>query len=174
MNLMAGTKHNHICRIWKRWCAPPKAGQGGNFPEDVFSGCVKAIAHLRERGAVKTAKHVRAKYREVSRVNCYVIHMIKKRSRWTYSVQNGANIDDTNKTLWIEFIDGLEATYRTAANKFRNRGWPLFNKINEILPERAKGKHAYYAGRRQTQPLPQSALQGTAWVGHLAYKDLSD
>ena len=23
MNLMAGTKHDHICRIWKRWCAPP-------------------------------------------------------------------------------------------------------------------------------------------------------
>ncbi|KAI3998459.1 hypothetical protein K525DRAFT_145230, partial [Schizophyllum commune Loenen D] len=141
-----------------------KAGQGGNFPDDVFNGCAKAIAHLRKRGAVKTGKHVKAKYREVHpdfmqfRVNCYVIRMIRKRSGWTYSIQNGADIDKSNEALWIEFIDGLEATYRTAANKFRNKGWPLFDKINEILPERAKGKRAYYASRRQTQPPPEPEL----------------
>ena len=92
------------------------------------------------------------------RVNCYVIRMIRKRSGWTYSIQNGADIDKSNEALWIEFIDGLEATYRTAANKFRNKGWPLFDKINEILPERAKGKRAYYASRRQTQPPPDPEL----------------
>ncbi|TRM57499.1 hypothetical protein BD626DRAFT_412078 [Schizophyllum amplum] len=128
-----------------------EAGANGNFQGVVHRGAAQAIAHLRVRGAVKEEKHMRGKYREW-RVNRTVVHAMKQKSGWTYTEEGGAGITAENTMAegkWKEWINTLDATHKTAANKFKTKGWPLYHLMDQLYVERAKGNRAYYANLKK-------------------------
>ncbi|KAI5887603.1 uncharacterized protein SCHCODRAFT_02752030 [Schizophyllum commune H4-8] len=150
------------------WEHRAEAGHGGNFPDTVYSSCARAIASYRTQGIVKGGRHVHTKYRE-GRTNTLVIREIKRKSGWSYSEERGADIDSDNemqKELWTAFLDKLSASHRTAANRFKHKGWPYFDTMDQLVPKTTRGKRAVYGGRGRRPRSPSPApSEGNATAG---------
>ncbi|KAJ7893876.1 hypothetical protein B0H14DRAFT_2496171 [Mycena olivaceomarginata] len=135
------------------WLCKPdihaRAGDGGNFPAAVWQELYAYLAPFLIRGAPKTAKVCQNKYTQLWATHKIVEH-VAGNSGWAYSNEYGANIDDTTKSTWDDYVKA-----HPKAKPYRNRGWEFRNAMRLLIPPRAHGTHVYRATEgQQLQPAP--------------------
>ncbi|KAJ7120818.1 hypothetical protein C8R44DRAFT_563469, partial [Mycena epipterygia] len=114
-----------------------RAGDGANFPADVWNELVPLLAHMLTKGAPKTSKICQNKYGQLRGVY-KVVKALRENSGWHWDDQKGACINEATKSSWDEYQKA-----HPKAKPFRNRGWPYWAGMNNIMPQTATGAHVY-------------------------------
>ncbi|KAI6031219.1 hypothetical protein BKA83DRAFT_4487937 [Pisolithus microcarpus] len=106
------------------------AGEGMNFKATFWNTASAALSNP-ARGGPKTAR---------LRKMFEVIDCIKNTSGFAYSNELGANIGLENEAVWSDFVKKHKD-----AGPFRNRGWPHYEKMKQLMPSKGKGLNAFSA-----------------------------
>ncbi|KIM60935.1 hypothetical protein SCLCIDRAFT_123214, partial [Scleroderma citrinum Foug A] len=112
------------------------AGDGANFAKKHFIG---AAQHLKDnftvkRGGEKTANASHTKWGNLKE-DFYAVQSIKSASGLSWCDTNGAGMEKTD-TVWVGFVKVFKH-----AEHFRNKGFPLYDIIEKMVPAQAKGTH---------------------------------
>ncbi|KAJ7811103.1 hypothetical protein B0H13DRAFT_2384147 [Mycena leptocephala] len=114
-----------------------EAGDNKNFKPKTFKGAADHVELIRTRGGPKTYKSCSQKYNTLRKLQA-LVDVIKGMSGWKWSDKNGADIDSSTAGTW----DAWVANNR-AATRFRNKGWPHYDIMLPLMPEKAKGSNAF-------------------------------
>lgn len=114
-------------------------GESGTFRQPILQDAAKHIAHLRVKGAVKTAKTCGDKYRHLKK-KFEGVRAIKNYSGLEWSEQYGANIGPATEHVWQELL-----AVQPNISPFKNIGWSekLYEKMQELVPVKAKGSNIF-------------------------------
>lgn len=136
--------------------AKPKAGDGNNFPPEVWTTCSTILNPKVTKGGPKTAKVCSNKYGQVRasvmiagmklsfqqlRGTYKIVEKVRNNSGWAWDDQKGASIGPTTASSWDDYIKA-----HPKAKPFRNRGWPYWALMAEIMPRTVSGAHVFRAG----------------------------
>jgi hypothetical protein len=80
-----------------------------------------------------------------------------KASGLTYTNDKGCDIGPHNDHVWRGFI-----MTRSHMKPFRNAGWPLFDKMDEIIPAKTSGRHVYNASQVSDADTTQASQSSTS------------
>ncbi|TFK23132.1 hypothetical protein FA15DRAFT_571423, partial [Coprinopsis marcescibilis] len=108
-----------------------EAGDGGNFKKATFENSAASIAHLHQRGAVKTYKTCQNKWSAM--IFC-VICTLQKVSGWTWDNKTGASITPETASSWDDYVH-----HHPDAKPFCNRGWCHLSMVTELMPSTVSG-----------------------------------
>ncbi|KAF8584371.1 hypothetical protein K439DRAFT_1282434, partial [Ramaria rubella] len=117
-----------------------EAGDGGNFPETVFTQAAQMLLPFYVRGAVKTAKACKQKWAQVKQYA--MVTLIKGASGFPWDDELGVNLP-CNDGMWTTFIAVSYHTYCCISKGFSNKGFPLYDTMSLLMPNTAAGKHTY-------------------------------
>ncbi|KAM5530158.1 hypothetical protein V8D89_016177 [Ganoderma adspersum] len=101
-----------------------KAGDGGNFKIAVFKEAPVYLAAWPYEGPEKMA---------VLKKDYWAVCKLKKASGFSYSDKDGAGITADTKSVWDTFI-----------LPFKNKGWPHYNHMAEMMPVKAKSENVFH------------------------------
>jgi hypothetical protein len=57
---------------------------------------------------------------------------LKRHPCWSWDDKRGCNIDEDTETLWEAYVNAHADQRQHGLLKFRNAGWPLFDRVAEI------------------------------------------
>ncbi|KAJ7933528.1 hypothetical protein B0H13DRAFT_2306634 [Mycena leptocephala] len=114
-----------------------KAGDNGNFPQDVWTGASTHLTPNVKKGAPKTAKVYKNNYGQI-RLTFKVVEHVAGNSGWHWDDKYNANIDAKSKSTWDDYVKA-----HPKAKPFRNRGRPFLAAMAELMPVGATGAHVY-------------------------------
>ncbi|KAF8585421.1 hypothetical protein K439DRAFT_1231579, partial [Ramaria rubella] len=112
-----------------------EAGDGGNLPETVFNQAAQMLVPFYVRGAVKTAKACKQKWVRVKQYT--MVTLIKGVSGLPWDDELGVDLPH-NDGMWTTFIAMSHHTY---SKGFSNKGFPLYDTMSLLMPNKAAGKH---------------------------------
>ncbi|KAH8798558.1 hypothetical protein DL96DRAFT_1638871 [Flagelloscypha sp. PMI_526] len=123
-----------------------RAGDGGNFPNDVWTGAAIFLNARRISGPMKDAKKVKGKYSKALKHVYDLIKKIDNNSGWgPWDIVKGANIPPPpsgQADAWDRF-----SVQNKGAEKFRNKGWEYWGTMLAILGITVTpGKHVFRPG----------------------------
>ncbi|KAF8802644.1 hypothetical protein BYT27DRAFT_7056616, partial [Phlegmacium glaucopus] len=107
------------------WEHRAQAGDGGTFKDTTFNAVAEHITKHWATGPPKTAKHCKTKWAEVT-----IITYKETTSGTHWDNNNGASIDgEAASSAWNNYINAskIMATFWT-------KGWPYFDKMQDIMP----------------------------------------
>ncbi|KAJ7586030.1 hypothetical protein C8J56DRAFT_749684, partial [Mycena floridula] len=110
------------------WDHFSEAGQGGNFKATTYNAASVFMEQRRTTGGPKTADACKNKYTSLRKIY-YIVDDIKRQSGWTWSDDHGAGIDANSQGMWDAYVQK-----NPDARKFRNKGWPLWEYMNRMMP----------------------------------------
>ncbi|KAJ7261095.1 hypothetical protein C8J57DRAFT_1719857 [Mycena rebaudengoi] len=128
-----------------------RIGEGGNWDKTVYN---EAAAHMAEnhppkKGGPKTADSIMTKWKALRKLHEHILLAKQKQypgaSGWTYTDECGFNVTDDDQDAWKNFI-----TAHPHFKPFATSGWIHFQKLDDILPSRARGRYVFNA--RGSQP----------------------
>ncbi|KAF7343133.1 Myb-like domain-containing protein [Mycena venus] len=117
------------------------AGDGIHFQTKTYTAAARLLNESRVHGAAKTAKGCLNKFNGLRKTHQVIDHLVNHASGFTYSEKNGADIDDTSEAAWASYLIS-----HPDAKPFRNKGWPYFDKMEQLVPSQAKGTHVFCVG----------------------------
>lgn len=79
-----------------------------------------------------------------------VVYAIQCVSGWTWDDKTGATIDVHTTSSWDDYLK-----VHPQAKPFRNRGWPYFGKMQELMPPTVTGANVYHAASAPPPSLSQ-------------------
>ncbi|KIK13050.1 hypothetical protein PISMIDRAFT_119671, partial [Pisolithus microcarpus 441] len=103
-----------------------------NFKATFWNAASDALSNP-SKGGPKTSKVCKEKWKRL-RKTFEVIECIKNTSGLTYLRELGANVGLESEAVWNDFIK-----IHKDANSFRNRGWPHYDKMKQLMPSKGKG-----------------------------------
>ncbi|KAJ7774150.1 hypothetical protein DFH07DRAFT_702726, partial [Mycena maculata] len=112
-----------------------KAGDGGNFPGSVWTAASALLDPKVTKGGPKTAKVCLNKYTQLRGI-FKVIRELQNVSGWHWSDTTGASITAETKSLWDDYVKA-----HPKAKGFRNKGWPFYSQMDDLIPREALGLH---------------------------------
>ncbi|KAH9933725.1 uncharacterized protein B0H18DRAFT_981763 [Fomitopsis serialis] len=115
-----------------------EAGDGGNFKAPTFKKASGELEKCRTKGAVKTWTSCRNKYAKL-RETYKVVYDLSVQSGFHWDNENGAAIDEDSEAVWQAYVEK-----HPEAEPFRNKGWPHFEDMKELMPSKVKGTHAFH------------------------------
>ncbi|KAJ7776063.1 hypothetical protein DFH07DRAFT_951971 [Mycena maculata] len=114
-----------------------RAGDGGNFLTAVWNEAAALLAPMLKDGGPKTAKVCRNKYTQLHGL-FKVVREIKKVSGWHWDDNTGASITADTKSSWDDYV-----RVHPNAKPFRNKGWPYYSQLEELVPPETSSIHIY-------------------------------
>ncbi|KAI6031185.1 hypothetical protein BKA83DRAFT_4004025, partial [Pisolithus microcarpus] len=112
------------------------AGEGMNFKATFWNTASAALSNP-ARGGPKTARVCKEKWKRLRKM-FKVIDCIKNTSGFAYSNELGANIGLENEAMWSDFVKKHQQKHKDVG-PFRNRGWPHYEKMKQLMPSKGKG-----------------------------------
>jgi hypothetical protein len=77
-----------------------------------------------------------------------IVYAIQLVSGWTWDDETGASINIYTQSSWDDYVK-----VHPEAKPFRNKGWPLFRKMETLMPATVAGANVYHAA---TAPAPST------------------
>ncbi|KAF7350044.1 hypothetical protein MVEN_01306100 [Mycena venus] len=156
------------------------AGDRIHFQTKTYTAAARLLNESRVRGAPKTAKGCLNKFNGLRKTHKVIDHLVNHASGFTYSEKNGTDIDDTSEAAWASYLIS-----HPDAKPFCNKGWPYFDKMEQLVPSQAKGTHVFRVGVAMDQndsnsshgdsPPPGGAPGSpTVWPDELPEEDEDD
>jgi hypothetical protein len=84
-----------------------------------------------------------------------LVDTIKGISGWTWSDDKGVNVSEKTKGTWDDWV-----AINKEAKRFRNKGWPFYDLLAPLMPQKAKGGNVFRAG---TVPEEREKSQSPDW-----------
>ncbi|KIJ11018.1 hypothetical protein PAXINDRAFT_45369, partial [Paxillus involutus ATCC 200175] len=78
-------------------------------------------------------KSCREKWKRI-RATFHIVDKLAHTSGFAYSEALGANIGIENQSVWDDYMKTNKD-----AGPFRNKGWPLYEKMKSVMPSNARG-----------------------------------
>ncbi|KAJ7917928.1 hypothetical protein B0H13DRAFT_2439608 [Mycena leptocephala] len=97
------------------------------------------------QGGPKTSKSCEQKYRVLRKFWGFV-DVIKGVSGWTWSDKEGVSVTPATQGTW----DAWVAKNKQAA-RFENKGWPFYDLMAPLMPQKAKGSNVFRAGAASSE-----------------------
>ncbi|KAJ6450043.1 hypothetical protein C8R45DRAFT_1128251 [Mycena sanguinolenta] len=117
-----------------------------------FCAAADHLELTRTKGGPKPAKSCQQKYSNLRKLQG-IVELIMGISGWKWSNEKGADIDPTTKDSWDDWV-----AKNHDGKRFRNKGWPHYESLVPLMPEKAKGIHAFWGMTVSTeQPLARSS-----------------
>ncbi|KAJ6523021.1 hypothetical protein B0H19DRAFT_1345646 [Mycena capillaripes] len=91
----------------------------------------------RTKGGPKTYKSCQQKYVTLRKLQS-VVELIMGVSGWKWHPERGADIDPTTQDTWEAWVKN-----NPDGKRFRNKGWVHYKDLLPLMPEKAKGTHAF-------------------------------
>ncbi|KAF8216706.1 hypothetical protein K438DRAFT_2007510 [Mycena galopus ATCC 62051] len=123
-----------------------EAGDNKNLTMKTFHACADHLEPTRTKGGPKTAKSCAQKYSNLRKLQG-LVDLIKAISGWKWSDEKGADIDLTTKDTWDDWV-----LVHSDGKRFRNKGWAHYDSLVPLMPEKAKGTHAFRGTAVLTEP----------------------
>ncbi|KAF8583015.1 hypothetical protein K439DRAFT_1617820 [Ramaria rubella] len=131
-----------------------EASDGVNFTDTVFNKVAVMLVLYYMTGAAKTAKACKGKWVQLKE-EYMLVTMIMNSSGFTWDPNLGVNLLHDNNA-WSTFT-----VHYPKARHLSTRGFPLYNTMSLLLPNKAKGKHTFHWSN-QTFGLADFMLIGKA------------
>ncbi|KAF9017266.1 hypothetical protein BDZ89DRAFT_1140815 [Hymenopellis radicata] len=137
-------------------------GEGGNWTPTTLTAAESHMAATTTpaAGGPKTSGAIKTQWNSLKRTHEAIRQMKEKTypgaSGLTWSDDKGFDITPAMSTIWSNFLKAHKIF-----KPFRNAGWPLWTKIDEIVPDRAKGLHVFNAASSQTTDASSQDSQST-------------
>ncbi|KAJ7718237.1 hypothetical protein B0H16DRAFT_1425954 [Mycena metata] len=125
-----------------------EAGDNGNFKSSTFRGAAEHLEVTRTKGAKKTARSCEAKYRQLRKLWA-LVDVILGVSGWTWSDKKGVNVTPASQGSWDAWV-----AVNKDAKRFRNKGWPFYDLLLPLMPQKAKGTNVFRPGEQQEPGSP--------------------
>ncbi|KAJ7047967.1 hypothetical protein C8F04DRAFT_914258, partial [Mycena alexandri] len=110
-----------------------KAGDGKNFKKPVFTSAAAALNLIRTEGGPKTFRACQNKYSLLRKFQGFV-DVIMGISGWHWDPKKGVNVTEAMEGSWDAWV-----AKNKQASRFRNKGWPHYDRLALLMPEKAKG-----------------------------------
>ncbi|KAK7034105.1 hypothetical protein R3P38DRAFT_3496352 [Favolaschia claudopus] len=133
------------------------AGDGGNFRAATFRGAAIYMESSRTKGGPKTAKSCESKYRELRKL-WKLVQIIQGISGWTWSDKHGVTVTPATQGTWDAF-----AAKNEKAKRFKNKGWPFYDKMIPLMPEKATGSNVFRVGQTSTDANASGRSSSPDW-----------
>jgi hypothetical protein len=101
---------------------------------------------------ISTSLLIISQFRKIYRV----IRAIQSVSGWTWDDETGATINIHTASSWDDYV-----RVHPEARPFRNKGWPLFRKMELLMPATVTGANVYHAA---SAPPAASQLSATSQI----------
>ncbi|KAF7346961.1 Myb-DNA-bind-3 domain-containing protein [Mycena venus] len=143
------------------------AGDGIHFQTKTYTAAARLLNESRVRGAAKTAKGCLNKFNGLRKTHQVIDHLVNHASGFTYSEKNGADIDDASEAAWASYLIS-----HPDAKPFRNKGWPYFDKMEQLASPRTRTTRIRVMGILP----PPGGVPGspTVWPDELPEEDEDD
>ncbi|KAJ7199071.1 hypothetical protein C8J57DRAFT_1262076 [Mycena rebaudengoi] len=125
-------------------------GQGGNWAKAELNGAAQHLASFGppKASAVKTADACATHWGRLRSLHDDILkakhHTYPGASGFTWTDEGGFNIKEADLDAWEAFIK-THGQFKP----FANAGWPLWDKVHEILPSGAQGQYIFNAASAQ-------------------------
>ncbi|KAG1801830.1 hypothetical protein EV424DRAFT_1585945 [Suillus variegatus] len=130
-----------------------KGGNGMNFDKTFWTSASNETSKHTTQGAPKTIDACQLKWVRL-RSTFGVVDSIATYSGWEYSLEHGANITAESEMVWTDYMGSSKAPI--TARKFKNKGWPHYEAMKELLPSpNTRGSCAFYT----RMPADNAALE---------------
>ncbi|KAF8209046.1 hypothetical protein K438DRAFT_1754098 [Mycena galopus ATCC 62051] len=123
----------------------PEAGDGPNFKKPTLEGAAKAVNLIRTSGGPKTFASCGAKLKQLRKFQGFV-EKIMTISGWNWDPKKGVNVTPETRSSWDDWVKKNKGSGR-----FRNKGWPHYDRLLLLMPSKAKGGNVFRAGTASTQ-----------------------
>ncbi|KAH9021496.1 hypothetical protein EDB85DRAFT_2152307 [Lactarius pseudohatsudake] len=126
------------------WDHRSEAGEGMCFKAPTLTGAAAKVQETTTKGGPKTmgsCKNKWGKFKELYLVICD----IKSQSGFTWSDEQGATIGPESTSVWEVYVKK-----KPGAERFRNKGWGHFYKVQRLMPSNARGQNIF----RPSQEIP--------------------
>ncbi|KAJ6496156.1 hypothetical protein C8R45DRAFT_1131996 [Mycena sanguinolenta] len=123
-------------------------GNGGNPDKALLNDAATHLASFGrpKRGGPKTASSIATRWAALRKLRDYIQQALQKTypgaSGWTYTHELGFNVTPQSIDAWRVFTKA-----HTHFRPFSNKGWDLYQLVDDIVPTRAKGKYVFNAAR---------------------------
>ncbi|KAG2115280.1 uncharacterized protein F5147DRAFT_769735 [Suillus discolor] len=113
-----------------------KGGDGLNFDKTFWA---TVAATMTAQGSLKTSEACQSKWSRIhSTFN--IIDRLANYSGLEFRPELGANITDASESVWTELVKSMPQ-----AKQFKNKGWPHYDVVKELLPSKGRGDVAHHA-----------------------------
>ncbi|KAA1466014.1 hypothetical protein DENSPDRAFT_830747 [Dentipellis sp. KUC8613] len=116
----------------------------GNYKMSTFNAAAAFLEKRRTAGGQKTGLTCKNKWARLKEIHgiCYKLKNNQGTSGFTWSEERGADIGIEDEAVWDAYIKK-----NPKAAQFKHKGWPLYNAVDNIIPDKAKGKHLFAASQ---------------------------
>ncbi|KAJ6550061.1 hypothetical protein B0H19DRAFT_951966 [Mycena capillaripes] len=114
-----------------------EAGDNKNFKATTFRGAASHLELTRTRGGPKTAKSCEQKYRTLRKL-WGLVDIIIGISGWSWSDTEGVKVTPATQSSWDDWV-----RVNPDAKRFRNKGWPFYDLMLPLKPEKSKGSNVF-------------------------------
>ncbi|KAJ7321924.1 hypothetical protein DFH08DRAFT_969817 [Mycena albidolilacea] len=123
-----------------------EAGDNKNFTPKTFHAAADHLEKTCTEGGPKTFKSCQQKYNSAP-----IAALSSMGQLWIFLM--GADIDIITKDTWDDWV-----AKNPEGKRFRNRGWVHYDSLLPLMPEKAKGSHAFHGTAASMTPaLPRSS-----------------
>ncbi|CDO71207.1 hypothetical protein BN946_scf184971.g2 [Trametes cinnabarina] len=125
----------------------------GNYKMTTFNAAAAYLEGRRTAGGPKTGTGCKNKWARIKETYmvCYKLKQNHGTSGFTWSEEKGADIGIEDEPIWEAYIKK-----NPKADHFKNKGWPLYDAVDRIIPDKVKGKNLFAASQAPV-PNPQSS-----------------
>ncbi|KAH9947460.1 hypothetical protein B0H21DRAFT_891281 [Amylocystis lapponica] len=131
-----------------------EGGDGANFKKSTFQAAAAMLEPLRTKGAPKGCESCKNKWQKL-RKTYHTVHALMEQSGFTWSAERGADINSASEGAWQAYVQKHKE-----AERFRNKGWSLYDAMHTLMPSTAKGAHVYHPGSSTTVVATSSGSHG--------------
>ncbi|KAG0707163.1 hypothetical protein DFH29DRAFT_773642, partial [Suillus ampliporus] len=121
-----------------------RGGDGANFDSTFWNEVSTHLAGSTSQGAVKTGESCLSKWTRLH-ATFSVVDKVANHSGMAWDNDCGADITPKSETVWADIIKVSTVQsfiYATPnAKSYKTKGWPLYDKLKNILPSNAKGNN---------------------------------
>ncbi|KAJ7171315.1 hypothetical protein C8R46DRAFT_993490 [Mycena filopes] len=118
-----------------------EAGEGNSFKQPTLNAAAIAMNLIRTEGGPKTARSCQSKYLLLRKFQGFV-DVILGISGWKWDPKKGVDVTPATKGTWDAWV-----AKNPAAARFRNKGWPHYDRLALLMPEKAKGGNVFRASQ---------------------------
>ncbi|KAJ6447984.1 hypothetical protein C8R45DRAFT_1134634 [Mycena sanguinolenta] len=130
-----------------------RSGNGGNPDKALLNDAATHLASFGppKRGGPKTATSIATRWAALRKLRDYIQQALQKTypgaSGWTYTHELGFNVTPQSMDAWHVYTRHVFTKAHTHFRPFANKGWDLYQLVNDIVHTRAKGKYVFNAAR---------------------------
>ncbi|EGO28328.1 hypothetical protein SERLADRAFT_458721, partial [Serpula lacrymans var. lacrymans S7.9] len=121
-------------------------GKGHQFKPASWTNLIPQLALTTKAGAPKNAASIGRKWKNL-KTKFNHVWTLTTLSGVGFAPQNKNHINETNKAIWDALI---EKNPKKNYQHYAENGWAFYEGMQDIMPSKGKGTHAFYAGGEVT------------------------